>query len=155
MAADIRPTLWISLLTLGLAYGLLGWQLSAYHIAWSIGFGVAVALFTILFMWGGGIIARMMRIGPRSVLTMLILSSTITVAVAASTLFTILIILLATNLLTRLEFQTAGFSRGLTLAILLGIASVALSGGWLIGHNLYPSNPLWLNWVETDFRPIS
>ncbi len=146
MTAGIRPTLWIALLTLGLAYSLLGWQLSAYPIFWSIGSLVAVLIFTVLFMWGGTIAGRMMRIGPRSVVTMLILSSTITLAVAASTLFTVLLILLATQVLTRLELQTAGFNRWLTLAILACVSSTTLTGGWLIGYKFYPSNPLWLNW---------
>jgi hypothetical protein len=151
MVANSRLTLWISLLTLGLAYGLLGWQLSVYHISVVISGIVATVVFTALLLWGGEFIGRMMRIGPRGVLSMLIISLTITLAVAASTLFTLLLILLATQLLARLEFQTAGFKRFVTLGVLASVSGIALSCGWLIGRTVYPSNPLWLSWQWLPF----
>jgi hypothetical protein len=71
--------------------------------------------------------------------------------VAASTLFTLLLILLATQLLARLEFQTAGFKRFVTLGVLASVSGIALSCGWLIGRTVYPSNPLWLSWQWLPF----
>lgn len=145
MKVDVRPTLWVSLLTASWAYGLLGWQLSAHHIFWSMGALVGICVFTIALMWGGGILGRMMRIGPRGIITMLIFSLSLTLAAAAPTAFAELLILTATQLLARLEFQTAGFSRGVTLGILLSVSSTTFSGGWLLGYHLFPSNPLWLS----------
>jgi hypothetical protein len=145
MTVDVRPTLWVSLLTVSLAYGLLGWQLSAQHIFWSIGSLTAVFIFTIASVWGGGILGRMMRIGPRGLITMLIFSLALTLAASAPTAFAEILILVATQLFTRLEFQTAGFSRSITLVILLSVSSTAFSCGWLIGYHIFPSNPLWLS----------
>jgi hypothetical protein len=145
MTVDVRPTLWVSLLTVGLAYGLLGWQLSARHIFWSIGSLAAVFIFTIALMWGGQILGRMMRIGPRGLITMLIFSLALTLAASTPTAFVEIMILVATQLFTRLEFQIAGFSRSITLVIILSVSSTTFIGGWLIGYHLFPSNPLWLS----------
>ncbi|MGB7415596.1 MAG: hypothetical protein WA902_15420 [Thermosynechococcaceae cyanobacterium] len=138
-------------MTLAFAYGLLGWQISAYHVFLAVVTIFAVCLFTILLLWGGGLASRMMRIGPRSVLLMLVISLTITLAVATPTLFTLLLILLATQLLARLEFQTAGFNRFVTMGMLSSVSCIALSCGWLIGRSLYPSNSLWLSWQGLPF----
>ncbi|MGF1603616.1 MAG: hypothetical protein ACFCU8_16650 [Thermosynechococcaceae cyanobacterium] len=151
MVVNGRLTLWVSLMTLALAYGLLGWQLSAYHVSLAIATILAVCIFTVLLLWGGGLASRMMRIGPRSVLLMLIISLTITLAVATPTLFTLLLILLATQLLARLEFQTAGFNRFVTMGMLSSVSCIALSCGWLVGRSLYPSNALWLSWKWLPF----
>lgn len=145
MTVDVRPTLWVSLLTVSLAYGLLGWQLSAQDILWSVGALAGVCASTIALMWGGGLMGRMMRIGPRGVITMLIFSLSLTLAASAPTAFVEVLILVLTQLFARLEFQTAGFSRGVTLVILLSVSSTAFSGGWLVGIHFFPSNPLWLS----------
>jgi hypothetical protein len=142
---NFPPTLWLSLIAMVLTYGLLGWQLSAYHVFWSLLALIVVMILVGSLMWGDKMISRMMRMGPQGVVTIFLLSSIMTLAVAASTLFGELLILLATQSLAYLEFQTAGFNRSITLVILWLIGSSALSGGWCIGETLYPSTPLWLS----------
>ncbi len=75
---------------------------------------------------------------------MLILSGIITMAVAASTLFGMIVVLLASQTLARLELQSAGLSRRLTLLLMVILSIGTLSAGWIVGQNHYPSSPYWL-----------
>lgn len=134
----------LSLLCVGMAYGLLGWHLSAYHIVLVMGsWFVALTLMVLLF-WGEKVTQRMFRLGPRGVVSMFILSSIITMAVAASALFGLIVVLLATQTLARLELQSAGLSRRLTLLLMVVLSISALSGGWIVGKTYYPSSEYWL-----------
>ena len=136
---------WVGITCLGLAYGILGWHLSAYHILWSLGawsLGVLI-IYTLLLnsrIWG-----RMVQMGPRSVVTMLVLSAIITMAVAASALFVMLLLLLSAKLLARLELQVAGYSRWAILVILMLVSFGFLSAGWMVGYLYFPSSPYWLS----------
>lgn len=134
----------LSLLCVGMAYGLLGWHLSAYHIVLVMGsWFVALTLMVLLF-WGEKVTQRMFRLGPRGVVSMLILSGVITMAVAASALFGLIVVLLATQTLARLELQSSGLSRRLTLILMVVLSISALSGGWIVGKTYYPSSEYWL-----------
>ena len=75
---------------------------------------------------------------------MFILSSILTLAVAASTLFGMIVILLASQLLARLELQAAGLGRRLTLILIVVLSLSTLSCGWIVGDTYYPSSPYWL-----------
>lgn len=103
---------------------------------------VAISL-TILLFWGEEVTKRMFRLGPRGVVSMLILSGIITMAVAASTLFGLIVVLLASQTLARLELQSSGLSRRLTLLLMVILSIGTLSGGWIAGI-YYPSSPYWL-----------
>nr|WP_238718421.1 hypothetical protein [Petrachloros mirabilis] len=144
---------WVGIACLGLAYGLLGWHLSAYHILWSAGaWGLGIfVIYTLL--WSGRIWGRMLQMGPRSVVTMLVLSAVITMAVAASAVFVMLALLLAAKLLARLELQVAGYNRWATLIILVLISFCGLSSGWVIGYLYFPSSPYWLG--QEGWRAIT
>lgn len=133
----------LSLLCVGVSYGLLGWHLSAYHIGWAMGSWFVAISLTILLFWGEEVTKRMFRLGPRGVVSMLILSGIITMAVAASTLFGMIVVLLASQTLARLELQSSGLSRRLTLLLMVILSIGALSGGWIAGI-YYPSSPYWL-----------
>ena len=136
---------WLPLLCMGAGYALLGWHLSAYHFAWSVGSWVLGATVSLALIWGGKFLGAMFRFGPRSVVSMFILSASITLAVASSTLFAMIVILLASQILTRVELQTHGVGYRATLVILLGVSGLTLTGGWLIGELVYPSSPFWLS----------
>ena len=134
----------ISLVCVGIAYGLLGWHLSVYHVSWVMGSWFVAITLTVLLFWGEKVTQRMFRLGPRGVVSMFILSSILTLAVAASTLFGMIVVLLASQLLARLELQAAGLGRRLTLALMVVLSLGTLSGGWIVGKNYYPSSPYWL-----------
>lgn len=75
---------------------------------------------------------------------MLILSGIITMAVAASTLFGMIVVLFASQTLARLELQSAGLSRRLTLLLMVVLSIGMLSIGWIVGKSYYPSSEYWL-----------
>ena len=55
----------LSLLCVGIAYGLLGWHLSAYHIGLVLGSSFAALMLMILLFWGEKVTKRMFRLGPQ------------------------------------------------------------------------------------------
>lgn len=134
----------LSLFCVGLAYGLLGWHLSAYHIVWAMGSWFVAITLTILLLWGEQVTKRMFRLGPRGVVSMLILSGIVTMAVAASTLFGMIVVLLAAQTLARLELQSAGLGRRLTLLLMVVLSISTLSCGWFAGKTYFPSSEYWL-----------
>lgn len=134
----------LSLLCVGMSYGLLGWHLSAYHIGWAMGSWFVAITLTILLFWGEQVTKRMFRLGPRGVISMLILSGIITLAVAASALFGLIVVLLASQTLARLELNSAGLGRRLTLLLMVILSISTLSGGWIVGKTYYPSSVYWL-----------
>ncbi len=142
---NVVKALWFPLSLVCLAYGLLGWHLAAYPISWLFVSHLAAILATSAFIWGGRVLDYFLRLGPRSVVTMLILSSAITLAVAASTLFTVILILFATKLFARLEIRAgASLNRIFCLGSMTVVAWIGLSLGWLTGAYLVPSSPYWL-----------
>jgi hypothetical protein len=146
MKAPLLSTIpWFSLVLVALAYGLLGWHLSAYHFLWSIGSFIAAVMITVCLIWGGKAFGELFRLGPRSVVTMLILSSVITLAVAASTLFAMIIILVLTKVLARLQMQSAGFSKHHTLGVVSLSAGLGLSLGWIVSKFFVSSSTYWLD----------
>ncbi len=148
--AKEHPLPWLSLACMGLGYALLGWHLSAYHYAWVLGSWILAILFSLALIWGGKFLEAMIRFGPRSVVTMFVLSASVTLAVASSTLFAMIAILLASKTLARVELQANGFSPRFTLFILFSVSGLALTGGWLIGELLFPSSPFWLSFSGSN-----
>lgn len=146
LKVKIPPIPWLPLACMGLGYVLLGWQVSAYHYSWVLGSWVMGIVFSMALIWGNKFIGPMFRFGPRSVVSMLLLSASITLAVAFSTLFAMIFILLASKTLARIELQANGFPPKVTLVILVGVAGLTLTGGWWVGEGVYPSSPFWLSW---------
>ena len=145
MNAQATPRPLIALLCVGLIYTLLGWHMSAYDWFWAIAIWLLAISFIPILMWGGGGVARMLTLGPQGCVTMLILSSIVTLAVAAYTLFAVILILLATKILARLELQAAGFSRSYTLGLLALVATMSYVSGWVVGKTIYETTPFWLS----------
>ncbi|NJK40712.1 MAG: hypothetical protein HC934_03885 [Acaryochloridaceae cyanobacterium SU_2_1] len=135
----------ISLISVGIAYGLLGWNLSAYQIYWAVGTWFLAINFAVVLFWGERITKRMFRLGPRGVLSMLILSSILTLAAVSFTVFSTMIILLASQMLARLELQAFGLGRRLSLVLIVMLSLITFSGGWVVGKIFLPSSPFWLN----------
>ncbi|MDG2989931.1 hypothetical protein L3556_03130 [Candidatus Synechococcus calcipolaris G9] len=125
----------------GLGYVLVGWRLSAYNPVWGIISAGFAGIITVLLIWGTGSILRVMRLGPRSILTMLFLSSAVTMVVIASTIFALIAILLATETLVRLEMQAAGYRGSQILAVIMQVALLGILVGWAIGNYLVPGQP--------------
>lgn len=134
----------ISLVCVGIAYGLLGWHLSVYDITWAMASWFVAITLTILLFWGEQVTKRMFRLGPRGVVSMLILSGIVTMAVAASTLFGMIVVLLATQTLARLELQAAGVDRRLTLLLMVVLSISTFGWGWRLGNQYFPSSKYWL-----------
>jgi Na+/phosphate symporter len=136
---------WFALLLVWLGYVLLGWQLSSHHFAWEVGAWLAGLILTIICIWGGGAIFRQLRLGPRSIGTMLCLSAAVTVAAVASAIFALLCIIIAAEILTRLEMYARNYSPWQILVVLSFLASVGLTCGWIGGKYWLPSNPFWFS----------
>jgi hypothetical protein len=134
----------ISLVCVGLAYGILGWNFSVYDLSWAMGAWLIAITLTILLFWGEKITQRMFRLGPRGIVSMLILSAIVTLAVVASALFSMTLLLLATQMLASLELQSAGLNRRSILLWMVVLSIIALGGGWLAGKTYYPSSEYWL-----------
>ncbi|MBW4552359.1 MAG: hypothetical protein KME35_14805 [Aphanocapsa sp. GSE-SYN-MK-11-07L] len=134
---------WLPAFLAGLAYMLLGWHLSVFDIFWEIGAFIGAIALTTALIWGGGGIARLLRLGPRSIFTMLLLSAAVTLAVIASSVFALIVIVLAAEALARVEMKSLGFGPISTLSTLTVIAAIGLSAGWIWGH-YFPSSTYWL-----------
>jgi hypothetical protein len=134
---------WLPAFLAGLAYTLLGWHLSIFNIFWEIGAFIGSIALTLTLIWGGGGIARLLRLGPRSIFSMLLLSGAVTLAVIASSVFALIVIVLAAEALTRVEMRSLGFGPVSTLWTLTVIAAIGLSAGWMSGH-YFPSSAYWL-----------
>lgn len=135
---------WLSLALVLLSYGLWGWYISAYSLIWlGIGWLVAI-LISFTTIWTSRSIGSLMRLGPRSVLTMLFLSLIVTTAIAAFSLFSIIVVLTLAQVLARFELRTRGLRRIVTLEILSVVTTLGLAIGWSIGKFLYPSDRFWL-----------
>ena len=145
MKAQATPIPLIAIVCVGLGYAFLGWHMSAYHWLWSLAPWILAIVLLATLMKGGAWVGRMMQLGPRGVITMLILSSILTLAVAAYKLFAVLLILSASQLLARLELQAVGFSRGYTFWLLALVATLTFISGWVLGKTIYPTTPFWLS----------
>jgi hypothetical protein len=138
------PIHWIALAVLWLTYTLLGWHLSAYHFIWLILSFLATALLNLSLTKEGREIGELFSFGPRSLITIFLLSTAVTLAVAASSVFALILILLAAELLARVELQVAGLDRSRAFWIMLLLASLGLGVGWWFGITLLPSSRYWI-----------
>ncbi len=125
---------WSPLMFLWLAYALLGWYLSFYHIFWFVGAFVAVV--GLALSWKS--IAALERItklasqGFLIILAMLLLCVLWALAATWSILVPIIVIPLALTFLANAEMRFAGFSRLNTLLFLTVIAGLGLGFGEII-----------------------
>jgi hypothetical protein len=137
MKMSILSFPWLSVVCVGLAYGLLGWELSALAAFWLIDLwlGTVVVIFTLI--WRGSAVSRLLfRSGPRSLVTILMLSMIMTLSVAYAQPFGLALMLMLTILLGRLELQTGGLDRRVVLTILSIVAGSGLTIGWCLGREV-------------------
>jgi hypothetical protein len=118
-----------------MAYGLLGWRLSGLSSIWLIDAWLVTVVLIFLLIWRGQFLVRLLRMGPRSLVLIFLLSMTLNLAFSYAEIFGIVLILLLTILLGRLELQTSGWKRHTTLSILSVVAGGALTSGWYLGRN--------------------
>ena len=130
-----RPLL--ALICMGLSYGLMGWYCSAFSGIFHVWAWPLAMAFTFSIIWGWPLILRLVLLTPRILVLSLGLSLTLTIAVSFLDLFILLIMLFASTIFSKLELQTAGVSRILTLVIISVVAGAMIGGGWSLGHHLY------------------
>ncbi len=136
--AFLRKIPWGSLILLLLTFALLGWYLSSYHPIWSFWSFVAVVTATMAIIWGGNSLLRWLKIGSQGLFFSLGLTLVACLAVLVSGLFAQVVMLLAAELLARIQLQSAGFSKNHTLWVLTAVAGLGLGLGWMTGVMLFP-----------------
>lgn len=133
----------LSLLLVWIAYVLLGWHLSAYHIVWIA--GILVAIFTIAIAWKSNpLLDRLLSLfGSQSLLIVISLSLAFSTAVTLLATEPIVIPLFSapiiTMLLAALDLYSAGVRQLDAFASLLIAAGVGLGLGEGIDLFLLPS----------------
>lgn len=132
--AFFRILPWFPLISLTLAYALLGWYLSAYHIFWFVGaFVAAVASagsWKSLFL-----LERLVKFFSQAwliILTILMLSVLLILAATWSILLPVIVLPLAATFLANVEMRFAGFSRLNTFLVLTVLAGFGLGFGEII-----------------------
>jgi hypothetical protein len=143
---------WLPVICIGIAYGLLGWRISGLAAFWLIDTWLLTVILIFFLIWRGNFAMRLVRMGPRSLVLIFFLSMVLTLALSYPEPFGLSLILFLTVLLGRLEFQTKGWGRRLTLTILSVVAGGALMSGWLLGRNfsvieVFHQLPRWLQMV--------
>lgn len=134
---------WISLGFVGIAYILLGWYLSAYHVVWFV--GVLAVIFTIAVAWESNpIIDLLLRLfGSQSLVIVISLSLLFSVAVAFVAVEPELMTLFATPtvtmLLAALDLQSAEVRQLESFVVLTIVAIMGLGVGEGIDLILLPS----------------
>ncbi|BAZ09075.1 hypothetical protein NIES4071_08810 [Calothrix sp. NIES-4071] len=134
---------WLSLLLICLAYVLVGWYLSAHHIAWLIGIFIAlVALY--VANKTNPLLEHLISFSSQSWLAVLfvslIASIVFTVAIIWSMLWTLIFIPISTTVLADLEMRLAGFDKTDTFWILTVFATFGLIVGEVTDILFIPSS---------------
>lgn len=132
------PSFWFSglaLVCVGLAYGLLGWELSSFAAVWVIEAWLATVFLIFILIWQSKVIVHLARSGPRSLITILLLSMVINLAVSNAQPFGLALMLLLTIIFGRLELQFSGLTRSMTLTLLSLVAGGTLTLGWILGRD--------------------
>jgi hypothetical protein len=129
----------LPLTLLWLAYGLVGWQLSAHHIFWFVGVLIAVAAIAFAWTsspWLGGAFGYL----PQVLLVALVVSLLITLTAILPILVTLVIIPILTTVLAWQEMQVLN-PRGIHIwGILIAFAALGLGVGELIDLLILPSH---------------
>lgn len=142
---DVKPLKlpWISLGLVSIAYALLGWHLSAYHVVWLV--GLLAVIFTIAVACESNpIIELLLRLfGSQSLSVVISLSLTFSVVVAFVAVEPVLMTLFATpaitTLLAALDLQSTGMRQLESFVALTIVAIFGLGLGEGIDLMLLPS----------------
>lgn len=145
------PLALLSLVVLG--YVLVGWYLSAYPWMWSAYASFLAAILTVFIVGGTSSLLRsrqsnpkgifsnlVMRVGTPSLFTVLVLSTAVTLAIIAFHIFSVIAILIGTEILVRIEMKAAGYRNWQIMLVLIQMAILGVLIGWSIGHYLPSSS---------------
>jgi hypothetical protein len=136
MKSSTLPYPILSVASVGLAYGLLGWKLSSISALWLIlDSWIAAVIIIYVLIWWGNVFGRLVSIGPRSLVSIFIFSMIITISAVYAEPFALALVLLLTIFWSRLEMQIRGIKRIATLSILSVVVGGAMTGGWLLGRS--------------------
>ncbi len=125
---------WGAIFAVFLSYVLLGWHLAIYAPFWQFFAYIFCGGLAILLIWGTGNVVRLARMGPRSIFTMLFLSSAVTLAVIASYIFALLAVIVSADTLLRIEMRALGYSSGQVLAALMPVGLAGMSLGLVLSQ---------------------
>jgi hypothetical protein len=126
---------WLSMTCVGLAYGLLGWQLSALSMFWLVESWVVTIVIVFVLIWRGGLVRRWLRIGPTVLVSIFFVSFTLVFAIAYADLFALALVLLLSIFWGRMELLSRGLHQRLVLVCLLLMSGSGLTIGWFLGHS--------------------
>lgn len=133
---------WLGLVLLWLVYALLGWYLSAHHIAWLVGAFVAALALAIVSKsspWVDYLLKFISQGLVAFLLISLIISTSVALAVTQPILLPLIVMPLITTFFAELEMSFAGFSQINKFLIVTIIAGLGLGLGEIIDIVLLPS----------------
>jgi hypothetical protein len=126
-----------SLLLLGFAYTWLGWYLSAHHIVWLVGSFVTVFVIAVIYQTTSWL-DWLAEIGSRILVVVLFLSITIATVVSWSIIFSLILMPLATIMLTNMELRFAGLTKSDRFLIIIIFAGLSLGFGEFVDIAFLP-----------------
>lgn len=138
---SVKPHPWLAALMLFTAYASFSWFLSHATSTW-LAWVVAVAftllqalLLTTLFDGFRRFMRRWLRSDVGYFTLIMLGAMSVTVILVWFKIFGYFLVLVAAEVLARLELQNAGFNRVQALGILTVVSFTGLAAGWLISFN--------------------
>ena len=126
---------WLSMSCIGLAYALLGWNLSFLSMFWLIDCWLATVVMILLLIWRGGLISQWFRLGPTVLVSIFFISLTLMIAITHAELFGLALVLLLSIFWGRLELQSRGVHQRLVLVSLFLMSGGGLTLGWVLARD--------------------
>lgn len=132
----------LSLSTLWLAYALLGWYLSAHHVAWLV--GAFVVFIAKAIVWKSSpLFKQLYTISSRGLLAVilasLIVSLSVSLAITWSTSFAFIAVPFITTFFVQFEMGINGFNKSHQLLLLTLAAGLGLLFGEVLDIAILPS----------------
>ncbi|MDV2993696.1 MAG: hypothetical protein N4J56_003350 [Chroococcidiopsis sp. SAG 2025] len=133
----------LALITLWLAYALLGWYLSAHHIIWLV--GASIISVALAVAWKSNpLLERFTSLGSQGLFVVitvsLIVSLSVVLAITWTNSFTLIVIPFAAMILAQIEMVFSGFDKLATFLFLMFVATTGLVFGEVVDLNIFPSN---------------
>jgi hypothetical protein len=144
---------WLAVSSIGFAYGLLGWRLSAVSMFWLAESWFITIAIIFLLLWRGKQFSRWFRLGPAVLMSLLIISVTLTFAITNAELFGLGLVLLLSIFWGRLELQLRGINQRLVLICIFVVSGCGLTAGWLLGRNPRVIEMIWLGLQQLPRLP--
>ena len=126
---------WLSMSCIGLAYALLGWNLSFLSMFWLVDCWLATVVVIFLLIWRGGLVSQWFRLGPTVLVSIFFISLTLMLAINYAEPFGLALVLLLSIFWGRLELQSRGLHRRFVLVCLFFMSGGGLTLGWTLGRD--------------------